>query len=79
MSEPIAAKSVSLSLGMCKETSPYMIMGMIMLVLTGGTMNVIIAVRVVMMMVVYMMWRMRMSMVVRMSVVRMTAHCYHSE
>jgi hypothetical protein len=60
---------------MSEETSSYMIMGMIMLVIADGTMNVIIALCVVMTMVVTVMVRMGMSMAMRMSVVRMAAHC----
>ena len=56
-----------------------MIMGMIMLMIADGTTNMIIALCVVMDMVVTVMVRMPMSMAMRMSVVRMTAHCYHSK
>ena len=52
-----------------------MIMDMILLVITDGTMSVIITLRVVMAMVVTVMVRVPMPMAMRMSVVRMTAHC----
>lgn len=76
---------VSPSLGVHEqETNLYMIMGMVVLVLTVWTMGVTMAVSVVMDMVVIVMTvsmvvGVPMSMAMRMSVVCMTAHCYHAE